>query len=330
MIEDVVIVSAPARLHLGFLDPGGSLGRRFGGIGLALDAPSTTIAVQRASRDSVAGPHAERAARHLDTMRRALGLRGAYALTIDTAMPAHAGLGSGTQLALAIACALRRLEGCDLAPDQDAALLGRGNRSGLGTAFITGGGVAVDGGRGDRDLPPPLIARLPFPDDWRVILVMDPRQTGVHGQDELDAFAALPPFAESDAARICQLVLLRALPGLGEHDLDAFGAAIAEIQEKVGAHFATAQGGVFSSDTVAAACTWLAANGARGIGQSSWGPTGFAFAPSNDAAEALVAQLSSQGLAEALEIRVARGRNRGVEISSTAALGRRVGTSLGR
>ncbi len=41
-------VSAPARLHLGFLDLNGGLGRRYGSIGLALDAPATEVRVTRA------------------------------------------------------------------------------------------------------------------------------------------------------------------------------------------------------------------------------------------------------------------------------------------
>lgn len=320
MTDDVVTVSAPARLHLGFLDPGDSLGRRFGGIGLALDAPSTTIRIRRAAIDGVSGESAERSGEHLARLRDAFELQGAYELTVDSVIPPHAGLGSGTQLALAIACGLRRLEGLPLDPASDAALLGRGSRSGLGLAFVTGGGVAVDGGKGASELPPPLITRLDFPDAWRIVLAMDPRGAGFHGQAELDAFAALPPFPEAQAARICQLVLMRALPGLAEGDLPAFGAAITEIQQKVGAHFASAQGGVFTSERVGRACEWLAANGAHGIGQSSWGPTGFAFCDSEAAAERLVGRLVATGLGEGLDLRIARGRNHGIEIDPPSAM----------
>ncbi|MBO0902648.1 beta-ribofuranosylaminobenzene 5'-phosphate synthase family protein [Jiella sonneratiae] len=326
MTDDVVTVLAPARLHLGFLDPGGSLGRRFGGVGLAIDAPATTLRIARAARDTVTGEEAERARAYLGLMREALGLTGRHALTVDTVMPAHAGFGSGTQLALAVAGGLRRLEGLPPDPAADAALLGRGHRSGLGVAFVEGGGVAVDGGKGASEEPPPLIARLPFPEAWRVILVMDPRGAGFHGQAELDAFATLPPFPVEHAGRICRLVLMQALPGLAETDLHAFGSAIGEIQAMVGSHFAPAQGGVFTSPRVAAACGWLAANGAHGIGQSSWGPTGFAFAESRASAESLVARLAETGLAEALDVRVVGGRNRGIDIGAAPAVRLRAGT----
>ena len=51
-----VDVSAPARLHLGFLDLGGGLGRRFGSLGVAIDGcdtlgPSAGGALTRRSRN---------------------------------------------------------------------------------------------------------------------------------------------------------------------------------------------------------------------------------------------------------------------------------------
>src|SRR6476619_6297616 len=104
-----VRVSAPARLHLGFLDLNGGLGRKFGSIGLAIDGLGTRLALRRAREIRVEGADAERAQRCVASMQRALGLRDAYDLAIEAAIPAHAGLGSGTQMALAIAAAIRRL-----------------------------------------------------------------------------------------------------------------------------------------------------------------------------------------------------------------------------
>ncbi|MEF2552113.1 beta-ribofuranosylaminobenzene 5'-phosphate synthase family protein [Aurantimonas sp. A2-1-M11] len=312
MTDDVVSVSAPARLHLGFLDPGGQSGRRFGGIGLALEEPATQLTIRRARQDLVAGPEAERAAGYLRDMRRRLDLGARHELTIQEAIPAHAGLGSGTQLALAVALALRTLEARPADIAGDAARLGRGNRSGLGAAFVTAGGVAVDGGKGNGGLPPPLIARLPFPEDWRVILVLDPGDEGFHGVDEVAAFATLPAFPEAQVGEICRLVLMQALPSLAETDIAGFGAAIGAIQQMVGRHFAPAQGGVFTSPAVSRACEALAAAGAHGIGQSSWGPTGFAFAPSAREAEQLVAAIGEA--ATGLDIRIIAGRNHGASV----------------
>src|ERR1043165_9409792 len=100
-----VTVAAPARLHLGFLDPSGGLGRRFASMGLALAELGTRISIRTAAAAQVEGPERARVEQHLDTLRRHLGLSGPYAVKIEQTVPAHAGLGSGTQIALALAAA---------------------------------------------------------------------------------------------------------------------------------------------------------------------------------------------------------------------------------
>ena len=235
-------------------------------------------------------------------------------MAVTQAIPPHCGLGSGTQMALALAAGIRALEG--LPPDtrNDAALLGRGHRSGLGAAFMTGGGLAVDGGKGTSRSPPPIVAHHAFPRVWRVILVLDPDVEGFHGEEEIAAFAGLPDFPESAIDEICRLVLMQVLPAIAENDIAGFGAAITVIQQRVGGHFASAQGGLFASRRVARTCKALASAGAHGIGQSSWGPTGFAFAPSAAAAATLVEAVTRDGLAEDVSIRIVAGRNHGAAI----------------
>lgn len=321
MAANVVSVSAPARLHLGFLDMHGGLGRLFGGIGMALSAPATRLHIAPAAQTTVEGPDRTRARWHLEAMRSRLGIDQLHhRLVIEETIPHHCGLGSGTQLALAVAAALRTLEGMPLDPEGDAAFLGRGARSGVGAGFFLEGGVLVDGGKGRADTPPPVIARLAFPAAWRVILVFDPGSQGMHGGAETDAFKALPPFPERDAADICRLVLMQALPGLAEEDIASFGKAIAEVQVRVGRHFQPAQGGLYSSQKVAAAMQHLTSKGAHGAGQSSWGPTGFAFAASQAEAEALVADLNRSRDGAGLDIRIVEGRNTGASVERLAEM----------
>ena len=145
------------------------------------------------------------------------------------------------------------------------------------------GGLVVDGGRPDELKPAPIIRHLPLPRHWRVLVILDPQRQGVHGPEEGAAIAALPPMSEADAAQLCRLILMKALPALVEDDLANFGAAIKELQIRLGDYFAPVQGGTrFMSPDVAAVLDALDSAGARGIGQSSWGPTGFAFAPNPD------------------------------------------------
>ena len=56
-----VVVRAPARLHFGFIDLDGSLGRRFGSIGLAIDEPKIIVEATPAHRLSVTGDESGRA-----------------------------------------------------------------------------------------------------------------------------------------------------------------------------------------------------------------------------------------------------------------------------
>ncbi len=71
-------VVAPARLHLGFLDLNGDLGRRFGSIGLAIDRPATELTLARSSQFDAEGPDAERALAALRRLAGLLGLTGTY------------------------------------------------------------------------------------------------------------------------------------------------------------------------------------------------------------------------------------------------------------
>ena len=309
---DSVTVTAAARLHLGFLDMNGGLGRRFGGLGLAIDRPATRLTLRRAPTLAVEGLEAERAARHLALLARHLGLTQAYSLTIHEAIPAHAGLGSGTQLALGIAAALRCLERIPVDVSSDALLLRRGARSGIGLGLFEHGGFIVDGGRGARTVMPPVVARMDFPPQWRVIVVLDPRTEGMHGGDEQAAFARLADFEAASAAEICRLVLIKALPALAEHDIDSFGDAIARLQEIAGDYFAPAQGGApYASAAVARVMEDLRRHGAGGTGQSSWGPTGFAFAADATEARRLCDLTQEKAAAWGIDMAICKGVNHG-------------------
>jgi beta-ribofuranosylaminobenzene 5'-phosphate synthase len=309
-----VQVTAAARLHLGFLDLTGDLGRRFGSIGLAIDAFETRVELGEAARFETVGEDRERAARLALRIAEGLGLDTTIRLAVLKAIPAHAGLGSGTQLALAIAGAFRRFAGLPIDVRADARLLDRGVRSGVGAALFERGGLAVDAGRGpSRDIPP-VVARVSFPPNWRVLLILDPRIEGSHGEAERRAFSGLPHFPAEASSEICRRTLMQILPGAAERDLAAFGDGVERVQEIVGDHFASAQGGNrFTSAAVGRVAARLKALGARGIGQSSWGPTGFAFASDPDEAEHLARRVKAER-EPGVEIRICSAQEHGAEI----------------
>jgi beta-RFAP synthase len=324
-----VSVSAPGRLHLGFLDPSGSLGRAFGSLGVVIDGFTTELELSASSSDHLAAdtPAAEaelaRAAAHLSLLRQRSGCHAPLALRLCRVLPPHAGFGSGTQLATAIGRAFAEWHGLDVSTATLAHWLGRGLRSGIGIAGFDAGGLLLDGGPGTDGLPAPLLSRIPFPEDWRIIVVQDPGHRGLSGGAEKSAIAALPPLPQTMSADICHQVLMRVLPGAASEEFAPFAAGINRMQQLLGEHFAPAQGGVFTSLAVGRLMQWFAdasrANGAA-IGQSSWGPTGFAIVPSETRAQLLVDAARAGGHVDpALEIRIVTGRNRGAVVRDRSA-----------
>ncbi|MFZ0791916.1 MAG: beta-ribofuranosylaminobenzene 5'-phosphate synthase family protein [Chromatiaceae bacterium] len=311
-----VDVEAPARLHLGFLDLNGALGRRFGSLGVAIDTLSTRVHAERAGQFSARGPAADRALKLAKAFGEAQGIKGGATLTIAEIIPEHAGLGSGTQLALAVGTALDRLYAGGTGSRAIARTLNRGGRSGIGIAAFDEGGFIVDCGRGEHSEGPPVAMRLPFPERWRMLLIMDTRAQGLHGVQESEAFARLPEFPEAAAGRLCRLLMMKIVPGLLEQRIEPVAEGIGEIQRTVGDHFAPAQHGRFASPAVAEVLTWLEHHGLAGTGQSSWGPTGFVLVEDDAVARALERELKRRfGVLSPLRYLIVGARNLGASVN---------------
>ena len=317
-LAGLVRVQAPGRLHLGFLDPAGTLGRSFGSLGLAIAGPQTIVELGRGEADSFhafAGGEAAlaRARAHVETLRGATGCDQPVVLNLRSALPAHVGLGSGTQLALAVGRAFCAAFGLPLTSMQLAALLARGARSGIGVASFEQGGLLLDGGPRADGSPPLLLARIAFPPAWRVLLVLDPRVQGLSGAAEKVALAQLPPLPRAAAAEICHQVLMRVLPGAAGAEFAPFAAGVSRIQEVLGAHFAPAQDGrAFTSAAAGRLLQWMGRHAGAGIGQSSWGPAAFALLPSEAEARRLLDYARAAGLVDpALQVLVVPARNHG-------------------
>jgi beta-RFAP synthase len=320
-----VRVAAPARLHLGFLDPAATLGRRFGSVGLVLEGLDTVVEIAEADKDrfeAFDGGDAAlaRAIAHLRTLREATGCTACVELALRSATSMHAGLGSGTQLALAVGTAFSRLFDLALDAGSVARLLGRGARSGVGIAGFDHGGLLLDGGPRADGSPAALLARLPLPSPWRVIVALDPRVQGLSGAAEKAALAGVPPLPRESAAEICHEVLMRLLPGAAAGEFEPFAAGLTRMQRLLGDHFAPAQHGRrYTSPAVARLMDWLVARVPAGVGQSSWGPTGFAVvASAADAHQALAAARAARVLDPALDVRVVAARNRGASVAVDA------------
>lgn len=310
-----VSVTAPARLHLGFLDMNGSRGRRFGSVGLTLEGPCVELSIERASAFAISGAQAGRAEAFANLLCDRFNLPRDFRITISRTIPEHMGLGSGTQLGIAVGVALAKLYRIELSVREVAVVAQRGQRSGIGAGAFEFGGFLVDGGKGASDDPPPIVSRVEFPADWRVVLVLEQDSRGLHGELENVAFQTLPAFPETLANHLCRLMLMQALPAMAERDIESFGSSIGELQRITGDYFSPAQGGRFASPAVAEALAWIESQGIAGVGQSSWGPTGFAIVAGEDrAAELARAAQSRWGDTRSLQFMVCGGCNRGGEV----------------
>jgi len=81
------------------------------------------------------------------------------------------------------------------------------------------------------------------------------------------------------------------LPSLIEKNFYDFSLAVGKLQKIVGTHFSPIQGGVYSNPDIANIMNFVEKKGFMGVGQSSWGPTGFILTDSDTAAHKLTKEI---------------------------------------
>ena len=329
----MIEVKTFARLHLGLLDNNGEQGRLYGSIGVAVSRPHLLLRASLADRLTIEGPDSERMAtfaqRFIDRHEIKMGAR----LNLLAGIPAHVGLGSGTQLALAVGSALARLAGLRLSMREIALAVGRGIHSGIGISTFRHGGFVLDGGhkiipesnaahaanRQSRQVEPnsipPVLFRHSMPKDWIFVTVIPAATRGLNGEKENQAFLQLPQAPASLVEKISRVLLIKMLPALVEKDVASFGQALTDIQCMVGDCFASVQGGRFANPVCEKVVNFLLDKGAAGIGQSSWGPTVYGLVKGKVKARMLEweTQLYLNSLGGGYVFRV-QPQNRGAEV----------------
>lgn len=321
--EPVIEVSTPCRLHFGLLalSRQEESERQYGGAGVMICQPQIVIRLQRDDALPgiiVQGPMAEQAQgfaqQFIDSARQTNLLEPVThgRLTIVSAPRPHTGLGTGTQLGMAVGQAMAMLAGRDdLNVPTLASLVGRGRRSAIGAYGFGAGGFIVEGGKLDPSRLSPLLMRHDFPDDWRLVLISPHRLQGLAGRREMQAFAAMPDIPGDITAQMCRLVLMGLAPAMLERDLPTFGQALYELQRIVGQCFAQAQGGIYADPSLEAIVMQIRQWGVHGIGQSSWGPTLYAVVESDDRARHLVSQLQNTFNLQPDELTITQADNQG-------------------
>lgn len=341
---EAVEVRTPARIHIGMLSFGHAGRRAYGGVGVMLDRPGVVLRAWRSARFEARGPLADRA---LQFARQCVvdGGEGPLPCTIDvvSAPRSHMGLGSGTQLGLAVAAALEAL-----APVPDAAgsgrgsaagspsrepgriagerrfsereaiglarVSGRGRRSCVGVYGFGGGGLIVEAGRvvattsikeDDAARPfSPLVARVHLPEAWCCVLLIRRDAVGLHGEAERTAFGALPPMAREVSAELARIALLELVPAATEGRFAEFSNAVRRYGQLAGVPFEPAAHAVPHAAATTALLDALADMGAPAA-QSSWGPAVMACCDSSAAARSLVDRLEAAGIADDHDVMIA-------------------------
>jgi beta-ribofuranosylaminobenzene 5'-phosphate synthase len=322
----IVHVRAPSRLHFGLLsvpatsdsglwpnvdDQESTPARHFGGVGLMVDTPGIRVAARPSSEWSAEGPLRERALAFARQLASAMAVTPMH-ITVEGCPGEHIGLGTGTQLGLAVAKAVTSAAGIAM-PDvaELARLVGRGGRSAIGVHGFASGGFLVEGGkRAAADLSP-LIARLDFPDSWRILLILPRDAQGRHGANEQAVFVTQCCNLRNTEA-LCRLIVLGMLPALRDGDLHAFGETLYDFNRRAGEWFRRWQSGYYADPRAEAMVTFLRARGVRGAGQSSWGPA--LFAVTDDDPHALVKAVAHRFDLAADEIVITQANNHGARV----------------
>lgn len=294
-----VTITTPSRLHFGMFSFGDPRARQFGGIGLMIQKPRTRLVATTAARFQAHGPQAERVERFVNQLVRSglLPVMPRCEIEVLETPPGHAGLGSGTQLALATAAALENVVGLTAScPQRWATALGRGGRSAVGTHGFERGGLIVEAGKLAGDEISPLVTRIALPGAWRFLLMLPSDDQGhsgqgLSGQAERSAFDSLPSVSPEVTARLCREALLNLIPAARAGRFDKLSESLFRFGHAAGMCFAHAQGGPFASPLLERRVEAIRAMGVEGVGQSSWGPTLFALLGDEHAARALAEEL---------------------------------------
>ncbi len=329
-------VCTPGRLHLGMISFGNPAVRSFGGVGVMVEGLGVAVRMTQAAALTASGPLADRAAAFARQCADAWALGDVFCeVSVTATPPAHVGLGSGTQLALAVAAGIRQLAVTrEPVPAEKyftteeafhlAAAVGRGKRSCVGIYGFAGGGLISEAGRLPDDPAEqvsPLMARVALPEAWRCVVLIRREAEGLHGEAEKAAFARLPPVQVEISAELARIAADELMPAAHRGGFAAFSDALYRYGRLAGKPFEPESSRLPFHDAIGSLIELVGECGVRGAAQSSWGPAVMACCESAAAAEDLVAQLTGRGLAVDYAMIVTRFDHRGAVMMGSQATG---------
>jgi len=290
-----VYVRTPSRLHFSLIDMNGQLGRVDGSLGLALNYPNVVLEASKSEEIAVRGEERAFVEKLASVFLKHFKIPSGAQIEVRSTIPKHVGLGSNTQLSLAVSSVLSRIYGVKKTTRELAIIMKRGGTSGIGVAAFERGGLILDGGHSfgrdgekqsflpssaSKAQPAPVLVRYAFPEDWFFVIAIPHIHRGVHGEEEIRVFKERCPINAAYVGKACRIVLMKLLPALLERDIENFGSGLTELQD---AGFASATRDLMHP-VVRRCIRFMLKKGAYGAGQSSFGPSTFGLVQGEDEA----------------------------------------------
>jgi len=246
-----LIISCPARLHLGLFSMNADMPRINGGIGFSIDAQQVQVEakiddVLHVQDDRNAGMGSSAIARLVEVLQKAASLHGLekqVLLRISGDADMHYGLGTGTSIALASLEAFFLLNDHKITKDELIRLSNRGGTSGIGIYTYFSGGLVIDLGRasdGKRPIPssqqegafdlPLLLQQFPMP-DWEIGICTPSHIQPLTEAEEKTFFRQTCPIPEEEAYKALYYSVAGVYASAKDGDKKGFEIAVRALQK---------------------------------------------------------------------------------------------------
>jgi len=327
-------ITTPCRIHLSLIDENGYTGRVDGGIGLMLDRPNVVFEASNNAEEFKIEAHkyyresievineiASKVFKIFDISNKN------FHFNLKRYFPSHVGLGSKTQLSLAIATAITKLKNfTNLSMKDLTKLVERGGTSGIGWRGFETGGFILDGGHDfgkgkEKETFLPSSASISanpaltifthkIPENWRFVLVIPNVKKGAYGDEEVSVFQNYAPIPRNEVNEVSHQIIMKIIPGIIKNDLKCFGEGLKRIQS-IG--FKKIEIGL-QHKLVKNLLHFFEEYGLKAYGMSSFGPSVVGIVESDSDAELLLKEVQKNQKNGGGHIYICKPNNTGAKI----------------
>ena len=329
-----VRITTPCRIHLSLIDENGYTGRVDGGIGLMLDRPNVVFEASNHAEEFKIEAH-KYYRESIEVINEIASMvfkkynisNKNFHFNLKRYFPSHVGLGSKTQLSLAIATAIMKLKNLNHLTTRDLTkLVQRGGTSGIGWKGFESGGFILDGGHdfgkgkeketflpssaSNMANPALTLSQVDIPSNWRFVLIIPNVKKGVYGDEEVRVFQTHAPIPRDEVNEVSHQILMKVIPGVIKNDLKCFGEGLKRIQsigfKKVELNL--------QDIVVKNFLTFFEEYGLKAYGMSSFGPSVIGIVESDSEAEELLKKIQKTKRNGAGHIYICKPNNNGAKI----------------